>query len=47
MKTLKWNDPKLVEALGNTDLILPPEDRIFGRKRSILPKLFIIQKCLI
>ncbi len=32
MKTLKWDDPKTIEALGNTDLILSPEDRIFGKK---------------
>ncbi|HET6993907.1 MAG TPA: SUMF1/EgtB/PvdO family nonheme iron enzyme [Chitinophagaceae bacterium] len=32
MKTLKWNDPKVVEALAGTDLILPPDDRIFGKK---------------
>ena len=32
MKTLKWDDPKTVEALASTDLILPPDDRIFGKK---------------
>ncbi len=32
MKTLKWGDPKVVEALASTDLILPPDDRIFGKK---------------
>src|SRR6476646_3801035 len=32
MKALKWNDPKIVEALAGTDLILPPDDRIFGKK---------------
>src|SRR5215203_1457005 len=32
MKTLKWDDPKVVEALASTDLILPPDDRIFGKK---------------
>jgi len=32
MKTFKWNDPKSIEALGNTDLILSPEDRIDGKK---------------
>ena len=32
MKQLKWDDPKTVEALGNTDLILSPEERIFGKK---------------
>jgi sulfatase modifying factor 1 len=32
MKALKWNDPKVIEALAGTDLILPPDDRIFGKK---------------
>jgi formylglycine-generating enzyme len=32
METLKWNDPKTIEALAGTDLILPPDDRIFGKK---------------
>jgi len=32
MKTFKWNDPKNVEALASTDMILSPEDRIFGKK---------------
>ncbi len=32
MKTLKWNDPKVIEQLAGTDLILPPDDRIFGKK---------------
>jgi hypothetical protein len=32
MKTLNWNDPKTIEAMGNTDLILAPDDRIFGKK---------------
>src|SRR6187549_3174448 len=27
MKTFKWSDPKSIEQLGNTDLILTPEDR--------------------
>jgi len=31
MKTLKWNDPKVLEQLGQTKLMLPPDDRIFGR----------------
>jgi hypothetical protein len=31
MKTVKWNDPKFLEQLGQTNLILPPDDRIFGR----------------
>ncbi len=32
MKTLKWNDPKVIEQLAQTDFILSPEDRIFGKK---------------
>ena len=36
MKTLKWNDPKIVEQLAQTDIILSPEERIFGKKKSIL-----------
>lgn len=39
MKTLKWNDPKTVEALAGTDLILSPEDRVFGRKEIDASKL--------
>jgi len=31
MKTFKWSDPKSMEQLGNTDIMLSPEDRIFGR----------------
>jgi len=30
MATVKWGDPKVMEQLA--DLILPPEDRIFGKK---------------
>jgi len=26
------NDPKSIEALGQTDMILSPEERIFGKK---------------
>jgi sulfatase modifying factor 1 len=37
MKTVKWGDPKTVEAL--TDLILAPEDRIFGKKEIDASKL--------
>ena len=32
MQTFKWSDPKSIEQLGNTDLILTPEDRINGKK---------------
>jgi len=32
LKTIKWNDPKVVEALSGTKLMLPPDDRIFGKK---------------
>lgn len=32
MRTFKWNDPKSIEALGQTDMILSPEDRLFGKK---------------
>ena len=36
---MKWNDPKTIEAIGNTDLILSPEDRIFGKKEIDASKL--------
>ncbi len=39
MKTLKWSDPKVMEQLGQTDLILSPEDRIFGKKELDPTKL--------
>ena len=39
MKTLKWSDPKTVEALGQTDMILPPEERIFGKKELDVSKI--------
>lgn len=39
MKTFKWNDPKSIEQLGQTDLILSPEDRIFGKKEIDPSKL--------
>ena len=42
MKTLKWNDPKTIEAMGNTDLILAPDDRIFGKK-EIDPNKIVYQ----
>ena len=32
MKTMKWSDPKVMEQLSSTDIILPPDDRIFGKK---------------
>ena len=32
MSTLKWGDPKVVEQLGQTDMILTPEDRLFSKK---------------
>ncbi|MFZ1261111.1 MAG: SUMF1/EgtB/PvdO family nonheme iron enzyme, partial [Chitinophagaceae bacterium] len=39
MKTFKWSDPKSIEQLGNTDLILTPEDRINGKKEIDASKL--------
>src|SRR5436190_16469570 len=39
MKQMKWDDPKTIEALGNTDLILSPEERIFGKKEIDVSKL--------
>ena len=39
MKTFKWSDPKSIEALGNTDLILTPEDRLNGKKEIDAAKL--------
>jgi sulfatase modifying factor 1 len=32
MKQMKWNDPKVIEELANTDLVLSPEDRLYGKK---------------
>jgi formylglycine-generating enzyme required for sulfatase activity len=32
-RSLKWNDPKIMEQLSSTDIILPPNDRIFGKKQ--------------
>ncbi|RZM01016.1 MAG: gliding motility-associated lipoprotein, partial [Pedobacter sp.] len=32
MKTFKYNDPKNIEALAGTDMILAPDDRVFGKK---------------
>ena len=39
MRTFNWGDPKNVEALGQTDLILPPEERIFGKKELDVSKI--------
>ena len=39
MKNLKWGDPKVVEQLSSTDLILSPEDRVFGKKEIDASKL--------
>ena len=39
MQTLKWDDPKVMEQLSSTDLILSPEDRIFGKKEIDASKL--------
>jgi gliding motility-associated lipoprotein GldK len=37
MRTVKWGDPKVMEQLA--DLILAPEDRIFGKKEIDASKL--------
>jgi gliding motility-associated lipoprotein GldK len=37
MRTVKWTDPKIMEQLN--DLILAPEDRIFGKKEIDASKL--------
>jgi gliding motility-associated lipoprotein GldK len=39
MKTLKWGDPKVVEQISQTDLMLSPEDRIFGKKELDATKI--------
>ena len=39
MKQTKWNDPKVIEAIAGTPLILPPDDRIFGKKEIDPTKL--------
>ena len=31
-RAIKWSDPKVMEQLSSTDIILPPNDRIFGKK---------------
>ena len=31
-RSIKWSDPKVMEQLSSTDIILPPNDRIFGKK---------------
>ncbi|GAA4321997.1 SUMF1/EgtB/PvdO family nonheme iron enzyme [Flaviaesturariibacter amylovorans] len=31
MKTIKWNDPKTIEQLGQTDVMVAPPDRINGK----------------
>jgi hypothetical protein len=40
MRTLKWDDPKTIELLGQSDILLSPDDRIFGKKRSTLQRSF-------
>jgi formylglycine-generating enzyme required for sulfatase activity len=37
MKTVKWSDPKVMEQMS--DMILSPEDRIFGKKEIDASKL--------
>ncbi len=32
MRSQKWGDPKFIEQLGQTDLILSPEERLAGKK---------------
>ncbi|RYZ24360.1 MAG: gliding motility-associated lipoprotein [Chitinophagaceae bacterium] len=39
MKTFKWGDPKVAEQLGQTDIILSPEDRINGKKEIDATKI--------
>ena len=39
MKTIKMGDPKVIEQLGQTDLILSPEDRVFGKKELDASKI--------
>ena len=39
MKTVKWDDPKFIEQLASTDLILTPEDRLNGKKEIDAAKL--------
>jgi hypothetical protein len=39
MKTMKWSDPKVMEQLSSTDIILPPDDRIFGKKEIDASKI--------
>jgi sulfatase modifying factor 1 len=39
MKTFKWGDPKTAEQLGQTDIIVSPEDRINGKKELDASKI--------
>jgi sulfatase modifying factor 1 len=39
MKTFKWGDPKTAEQLGQTDIIVSPEDRINGKKELDATKI--------
>jgi len=39
MKTFKWNDPKSIELLGTADMLVLPEDRIFGKKELDVSKI--------
>lgn len=39
MKKFRWDDPKNIEELANTNLILAPEDRIFGKKELDVKEL--------
>jgi sulfatase modifying factor 1 len=39
VQTMKWSDPKVIEQLGQTDLILAPDDRIFGKKEIDASKI--------
>jgi len=39
MKNFKWDDPQSIEELGNTDIILSPEDRLFDKKEIDASKI--------
>jgi hypothetical protein len=41
-KKIKYSDPKIIEDLAATDFILPPDDRLYGKK-EIDPSKMIYQ----
>jgi formylglycine-generating enzyme len=44
MKTVKWGDPKFIEELGQTDMLIAPEDRINNRKEIDVTKIVYLSE---